>query len=103
MGNSKHHGNGNYIMYITCGRNKKTSVGIADEMYSLPGTNSNDFSRIVYYEKFNDRKKAVNRKRLLQKTEKSKIYKLVTKHNPEWLNLIFTMTDEFNYQIKLNH
>lgn len=97
----KQNNNWTYLVYIISGRSKKTSVGIADDMNCLPFRSLRKFSRMVYYEKFSDRKKAMSKKRLLQKADKKKISKLVSENNPDWLNVIFTLTDETTYKLNL--
>lgn len=82
-----------YLVYIIADRYKKTLVQITDEINGFSLEMSNRFSRLVYFEKFNNRKKAAVKKRLLEKSDKEKINKLVSKNNPEWLNIIFTLSD----------
>lgn len=98
---SKSNNKGTYLLYIFSGRNRKTSIGIADEINCLRFEDLKKNSRLVYYEKFNDRKKAMSKKRSLQKADKIKINKLISQSNPDWLNLIFTLTGESTYKLNL--
>lgn len=89
--------NNGYLVYIAANKYKKTIIGFADEMNGFTVGVTKKFSRLVYFEKFNDRKKALIKKRFLERSDKEKIKEIVSKSNPEWLNLIFTLTGEANY------
>jgi predicted GIY-YIG superfamily endonuclease len=85
--------NNGYLVYITASKRKKTFIGIAYEMNCFRIEITKEFSRLVYFEKFSDRSKAKNRKKYLEKRNYDKIKKLVSKRNPDWLDLIMTLTE----------
>lgn len=92
--------NTGYLVYIASDKFKKTMIGFADEMTGFRVDVPKRFSRLVYFKNFNDRKKALRKKRILERTDKEKIIKIVSKNNPEWLDLIYTLIGEASYDFK---
>ena len=92
--------NTGYLVYIAADKYKKTMIGFADEMNGFKVDVSKKFSRLVYFKNFKDRKKALRKKRFLERTDKEKIIKIVSKNNPEWLDLIYTLIGEASYDFK---
>ncbi len=83
-----------YLVCIFAGRSKKLKIGISESRNVLSGTADRNFPKLVYYEKFRERKIALRRKRLLLNLGKEKLISVITKNNPEWLNLIFSFYEE---------
>ena len=68
-------------------------VGISGREKLLFDEDEKKFTKLIYFEKFQDRSKAVRKKRHLDKLNNEQRLKLVKNHNPELLNLIFTVYD----------
>ncbi|MDQ3021638.1 MAG: hypothetical protein M3R36_13875 [Bacteroidota bacterium] len=77
-------------------KSKKTLVGITETDFSFSIKNSERYTRMVYFERFKDKRKALRRKRLFMEFNKKQMQSLITKKNPEWLNLIFTFCNDEN-------
>lgn len=84
-----------FIVYILSDKRKNTIAGI---MYSELEFNTKiktKYRSLVYLDIFSDRKKAMKKKREIMNLENKNRICFVKKKNPEWLNLIFTLTDYF--------
>ena len=85
-----------YLVYILSGRAKKTITGISERKSFLLADEINKFIKLIYFESFSDRTKAIRRKNQLGKLSDSDRMKLIKKKNPELLNLIFTIKDNYS-------
>ncbi len=83
-----------YTVYIIANRSKKTSICLSQEMNGFAIKTTKVFSRLVYFEQFYDRNKAMSKKRLLEKLSKDKITKLISAMNSEWLDILYTLIEE---------
>lgn len=85
--------NKEYVVYLLSDKKKNTIPGIIDCGPELQTDLKTKYKTLVYFDKFRDRKKAVRKKRSLLNMENKDRIMYVKKKNPEWLNLIFTLTD----------
>ncbi len=88
-----------YIVYILSDKRKNTIVGILNNEPEFQSRLLTKYRSLVYLDFFTDRKKAMRRKREIMNLENKNRVSFVKKKNPEWLNLIFTLTDFYkNFQ-----
>ena len=89
----------NSLIYILAGKKNKTVVGIADnERIFLSDQLSEHLPdkkyetvKLIYFEKIDNRAKALRRKRYLSYLSEKGRLRIVRKYNPELLNLIFDL------------
>ena len=84
---------GEYLVYIIFDKNNTAHINISNDESSVFEEQSGKHSKLVYFERHCDREKALRRKRYFIKLNDSDKLKLIRKHNPEMLNLIFTIYD----------
>lgn len=84
-----------YLVYILSGRAKKTIAGISEKDSFLIADESIRSLKLIYFESFSDRSKAMKRKSKLDKLSDTERLKLIKKKNPELLNLIFIIKDNY--------
>lgn len=82
-----------FIVYILSDKRKNTISGIMECGPEFQSELKTKYKNLVYFDRFSDRKNALRKKRTLLNMEKKEIIRFVKKKNPEWLNLIFTLTD----------
>ncbi len=82
-----------YLVYIIYDRNNQTLVKIANNKKPVFEDQSKKNSKLVYFEKFDIKSKAMRKKNHLLKLSEEKRMMLIRKKNPELLNLIFALFD----------
>lgn len=82
-----------FIVYILSDKRKNTITGIMESIPEFQSELRSKYKSLVYLGIFNDRKKAMKKKRALMNLKGKDRISFVKKKNPEWLNLIFTLTD----------
>ncbi|MEO8210708.1 MAG: hypothetical protein ABI840_09100 [bacterium] len=82
-----------YLVYILSNKKKDTITGIAFGKILSEEGEKKKFTKLIYFEKFQDRTKALRRKIYFDKMNNSKRLKIIKVKNPELLNLIFTLKD----------
>ncbi|MEO8210710.1 MAG: hypothetical protein ABI840_09110 [bacterium] len=82
-----------YIVYIIIDKNKNAHIKISDNGRFVFKAQMERFGKLVYFEKFLERTKALRKKRYLCNLGQDNMLKLIKKKNPEMLNLIFTIFD----------
>lgn len=84
-----------FIVYILSDKRKNTITGVIDNLPELLAGLKTKHNSLVYLDIFNDRKKAMKRKRSIMNLKNTDRINFVKKKNPEWLNLINTLKDYF--------
>jgi len=84
-----------FIVYILSDKRKNTITGIMENLPEFQSGLKTKFNSLVYLDIFNDRKKAMKRKRSIMNMENRERINFVKKKNPEWLKLNFTLKDYF--------
>lgn len=91
---------GEHLVYILIDKKYNAHVNISNDARSVFEKQSGLDSKLVYFERHCDRGKALRKKRYLTQLNESDRLKLVRKHNPEMLNLIFTIYDTDKFMTK---
>ena len=81
------------FVYIILDKKKNAHVKISDNERFVFKAQMERFAKLVYFEKFLERAKALRKKRYLSNLDQDNMLKLVKRKNPEMLNLIFTIFD----------
>ncbi|MCB0728315.1 MAG: hypothetical protein KDD00_12685 [Ignavibacteriae bacterium] len=89
-----------YILHIFCKNNTNFVIGVSDKTRFISEDHYLMESKLVYFEIFSDRLKALRRKNYLTKLESPKKLRLIKKNNPDMLNLIFTIPEAEHLLIK---
>ena len=84
-----------FIVYILSDKRKNTITGIMENLPEFQSGLKTKFNSLVYLDIFNDRKKAMKRKRSIMNMENRERINFVKKKNPEWLKLNLTLKDYF--------
>lgn len=84
-----------FIVYILSDKRKNTIIGILESLPEFQTGLRTKYKSLVYLDIFNDRKKAMKRKRSIMNLDNKDRIMFVKKKNPEWLNLMFTLKDYF--------
>ena len=82
-----------FIVYILSNKRKFTKTGIIGSGLEFQSDLKTKYNTLVYFDRFSDRKKALRKKRSILNMENKERILFVKKNNPDWLNLIFTLTD----------
>lgn len=80
------------LVYIIFTANKKTPVNIVTDKRLIFEVHSGLLSKLVYFERYCDKEKALRKKGFLKPENDSERIKFIGKLNPEMLNIIFTIT-----------
>ncbi len=87
-----------YIVYIIYENKEKFRIHFSNDVRTVFNDQSAVRLCLVYFEKFSDRSKAVRRKKHLDGLMDDALLKLIKKRNPEMLNLIFTIHDNYIFK-----
>ncbi len=83
-----------YYVYIILDKNMNVKIRISDNERFVFKEQIERFTKLVYFEKFLERTKAMRKKRYLNKLDEDETLRLIKRKNPDLLNLIFTISDE---------
>lgn len=83
-----------YYVYIILDKNMNVKIRISDNDRFVFKEQIERFTKLVYFEKFLERTKAMRKKRYLNKLDEDETLRLIKRKNPDLLNLIFTISDE---------
>jgi len=91
------HGEHKYFTYIVCSRSGTLYIGMTNDIYRRvlehkAGTfegfaTKYGCNRLVYYESFDDVRKAIDREKQLKGWRRSKKIALIEAQNPRWVDL----------------
>jgi len=84
-----------FIVYILSDKRKNTIAGIMESLPEFQTRLMTKYKSLVYLDIFNDRKKAMKRKRSIMNLQNKDRIDFVKKKNPEWLKLNLTLKDYF--------
>jgi predicted GIY-YIG superfamily endonuclease len=84
-----------FIVYILSDKRKNTITGIMESIPEFQSELRSKYKSLVYLGIFKDIRKAMKKKRSIMNLEHKERILFVKKKNPEWLNLIFTLSDYF--------
>ncbi|AFN75917.1 excinuclease ABC subunit C [Melioribacter roseus P3M-2] len=86
-----------YYVYIMTNKSKTLYTGITNNLIRrvyehknklMPGfTSKYNITKLIYYEEFNDVKKAIEREKQIKGWLRKKKIELIEKENPEWKDL----------------
>lgn len=86
-----------YLVYIFANRKKDVLIGIAECKSALSDPRMEKYSKLVYFEKFKDRRSAILKKKILSGYDKNKLTSFISERNPEWLNLIQIVKGDYMF------
>lgn len=82
-----------FIVYVLSNNRKKTITGIMEYGLEYYFERKTKYKALVYFSRYSDRKKAVRKMSSLLKMDNKDRIIFVKKKNPDWLDLMLTLSD----------
>jgi len=82
-----------FIVYVLSNNRKKTITGIMENVPEYNFDRKIKYKALVYFRRYTDRKKAVRKMSSILKMDNKDRIIFVKKKNPEWLDLMQTLSE----------